>query len=1060
MILNYDYFKTVVPPDYVLCKANGDRLGIIQATDKKMVCRFNSYQEISFTTYMYIDGVKNSLYDNIVGLQHIELPSIGRFVINNVSIHSEATDFEYKECTALSEEVLLAQKYIDTFFINMGTVESIDGVRFYHQSNPAHSLLHLLLEKCPDWEIGHIDVSLMGLERCFEIDRQDIYSTLVNDISTAFQCIFSFDTIHHRINVYAEDNVGEDTNIFISFENLLKSTDISYSIDNIKTCLTVTGADDLNLREVNMGYDTIYNLEYFNSLEYMSQQLYNEYNAWKTKWNNNVANYESLVVQYQQYYNQIHKLESEKMPSKPESTNWTEYGLNPLKEQLEVYKQKQALMMKSGQGDKSHRDYQTVYLPCYNTIQAIEAQLKVVEKELSTLRSRQKAIGDQMDVIINNISMQNNFSPDSLKELVKWIREGELNSDNFVVTDSMTDVERMDMLHEMLEYGRKELARVSQPELEFRADIANLYNIPEFKNISVDFDPGNYIHVYIRDDYIIKARLLTVEIDWLNPDNFAATFGNVMKLKGSTLLENVTEALGLAQSVTTSVSMNASNWNKANKEASDIMEMLSNGLAAAGQVIETSASDVLIDDRGILVSNIPESLYPYDRIFIGGSQILFSDDNFKTVRTGIGRLTYTKKGVTYNDFGVLADFVIAGYIAGSVIEGDEIIGGTIVGTDFNNGNGTFHVDSEGNLTATSADIKGTIKADKGYIGGKNGFTIESGKLYSGETSTFSSAHNGVYIGNDGISLGAAFKATPQGKLTCSDIDITGGSLKIGDNFEVTNKGNLTAKNANFSGSITSSSFKGGSININDIFKVDTAGNTSITGNHFSWSATNSSMTKDGTLTCNNLKATNGTFSGDISGSNITGGKISGSSISAGTISGSTISGTSISGGTITGTSISAGNSGIRFSANTSKIELGDFEVVWGNGRQLFQSQDECNGLSTETGGGRYLLWAGCGKFNDYAINGSNRIDSLFLVNTTQVRATHEFYLHGPKGIINVYDALMQLTGGTVTCPEDSGSCDTGDCDNCDAGCDNCDGTCNGYQCDGCDSGCGPAYGGG
>ena len=134
----------------------------------------------------------------------------------------------------------------------------------------------------------------------------------------------------------------------------------------------------------------------------------------------------------------------------------------------------------------------------------------------------------------------------------------------------------------------------------------------------------------------------------------------------------------------------------------------------------------------------------------------------------------TKEGVQYNDFGLLASFVIAGFIGGSTIEGNNIIantikgnnivgnnidgntitGGTITGSYFNNGNGTFVVDENGNLTANNANITGIVKANTGYIGGPNGFTIQSGKLYSGSKSSFSSANSGVYIGTDGISLGA------------------------------------------------------------------------------------------------------------------------------------------------------------------------------------------------------------------------------------------------------------------------------------------------------------------
>ena len=75
----------------------------------------------------------------------------------------------------------------------MGTVESIDGVRFYNIGNPEKSLLHLVLEKCPDWTIGHVDAALQTMERSFEVTKQDVYSFMTTDISEAFECIFLFD---------------------------------------------------------------------------------------------------------------------------------------------------------------------------------------------------------------------------------------------------------------------------------------------------------------------------------------------------------------------------------------------------------------------------------------------------------------------------------------------------------------------------------------------------------------------------------------------------------------------------------------------------------------------------------------------------------------------------------------------------------------------------------------------------------------------------------------------------------------------------------------------------
>ena len=60
------------------------------------------------------------------------------------------------------------------------------------------------------------------------------------------------------------------------------------------------------------------------------------------------------------------------------------------------------------------------------------------------------------------------------------------------------------------------------------------------------------------------------------------------------------------------------------------------------------------------------------------------------------------------------------------------------------------------------------------------------------------------------------------------------------------------------------------------------------------------------LNTGEFSASDGTFSGTITGSNINGGSITGTTVTGGTINGTTITGTTISGGTINGTTISGG----------------------------------------------------------------------------------------------------------------------------------------------------------
>lgn len=141
------------------------------------------------------------------------LEGFGYYQLQDCPIISEGID-EYKECVAYSLEYNLSQKYLELFSVNAGTVISVesedivyeiateydpnmlyykleDGVyiaaeiqdeyefadgtfyinntriRLYYPAKPHLSLLHLILEKAPDWSIGHVSRKLMFQERTF-----------------------------------------------------------------------------------------------------------------------------------------------------------------------------------------------------------------------------------------------------------------------------------------------------------------------------------------------------------------------------------------------------------------------------------------------------------------------------------------------------------------------------------------------------------------------------------------------------------------------------------------------------------------------------------------------------------------------------------------------------------------------------------------------------------------------------------------------------------------------------------------------------------------------------
>lgn len=170
-------------------------------------------------------------------------------------------------------------------------IKNYPNVRFYWPSNEDLSLVHLILKNTPEWNVGKVDTTLWRKERKFEIDRQDIYSFLTNDIADTFNCIVEFDSLTGTINFYEEldDGVTEDgqidpdwdTNVIVSKDNLASQIEVKYSGDDIRTKLKLSSSDGVNVREVNLGSDYIMNLDYYHTSEWMEQDLFEAYADYK-----------------------------------------------------------------------------------------------------------------------------------------------------------------------------------------------------------------------------------------------------------------------------------------------------------------------------------------------------------------------------------------------------------------------------------------------------------------------------------------------------------------------------------------------------------------------------------------------------------------------------------------------------------------------------------------------------------------------------------------------------------------------------------------------------------
>lgn len=790
MKFNYDFWNNLEIPDFVLCNLNKSRIGILNVHDRKMTYS-SDIPEISFKMYRIIDGELNPFYDRVQELQFIFLENIGYFQItSNPQIFMDE-ELEYKEVTAQSAEVEFGQKYLNVFTINMGTVESIDGVRLYDVTNAEKSLLDLILEKVPSWSVGHVDSALAILQRSFEIDSIDIYTFMVDNMATAFDCVFLFDTINNKINIYSTDTISQDTNIIISYDNLLKEVQLTPDVSSIKTAITLVGDDELNIRELNMGYETIYNLDYFHDLNYMSKDLYDAYTEYKKKFSSLKKDYTPLLSKYNEIKNEIYKYQNNMFPEEANSEKWVEYCIEELKTKKKSFENVLNILMKAGYGEESSPEYFSQYYPTYLKVTEIDKEITNKEEKIKELNSSLEEIQEKMSVLIDEIDIKSNFTKEQWNYLSKFIREQTLSDSNYTVTETMTEEESLEMKQAFLEFGEKELERVSKPQIEVSLSMANIFNIPEFKDYTDNFDLYNYITVSIRDDCNFKLKILSFELNFENRNDISVTFGSMNKF-GNNRFGLIEDAISKSNSAATSVSFNRFNWNNGASDAFDIATKLSSGLINAGVELNNSRSTFSIDERGLFMKNDEDSEYPNDQLALTGSNVLFTDDSWKTVRTALGRITYKRHQTDpepITTYGLLADAVIAGYVSGSVVEGTEIRGGKITGTEIVAGG-----DADGSIRINNKDGKALITMDCTGIWLSESVKIGYSNLNQSDLVMITKdTINAPYLNSLKIKAGSVDAENITG-TTITGKKLVGNTINCNDNFRVDEYGNVYCNN--------------------------------------------------------------------------------------------------------------------------------------------------------------------------------------------------------------------------------------------------------------------------
>lgn len=631
----FDYFGQPELPYMILCNPDKTELySLGLCYESKISKRFNAISEFEFSFPKSIDGNQNFLevYDYIQSKRLVLIEGYGYFQIIDPNEDLDgATPIKKAKCQSL--EIELVSKRVTAYGGTKPLWNPLDNT---------DTILGDMIALAPNWSIGHVDSSFVGVYRTFNVSDTNIYNFLTNDVSKAFEAIFIFNTFDRTINVYNYENATTNTDIFLSFDNVISSAEFSEKSDEVTTVLSVYGGGVLNIRNVNpLGTDKIYNFSYYQNTRWMSQGLVNALNAWDAVVNTQQPNYANGLTLLQQYNAELLVLQSD---------------LADLNSEYLTLEGVQVVRIQAGE------DYSDIN----SQLEAKQLEIDNQNALISNKQSQIDSITSDLQDITILVSFQNNFTSTQLLELNNFMYENTYKNENIVQTDSMNAVEIQAQAQALYNQAQTVLERISQPRYEFSLEAVNYIELEEFSVFTNQTELGSVVTVELENDSYITTVLLELELQFDDPEKFTMTFSNRLRLDNGSFMYS--DLMGQVVKTGSAVSFDSLKWsNWENDYKDEVTTFISSSLnAAVNNLVSSDNQDILINQNGLRARQWNESLNRYEdkQMWMVNNMLAFSDDGFQTAKLALGEITLQGGG---SAFGLVGEVVVGKLLAGNTL---------------------------------------------------------------------------------------------------------------------------------------------------------------------------------------------------------------------------------------------------------------------------------------------------------------------------------------------------------------------------------------------------------
>lgn len=537
--------------------------------------------------------------------------------------------------------------------------------------------------------------------------------------------------------------------------------------------------------------------------------------------------YETFITQ------KIQKI-LDKQDISDEEYDWTKYGLNRLSSFSDAYQSCIDVLIDAGVGDPSHEFYSSIYLTYYNKKLEVDKEIQVREAQIKEQEDKESEYEKQRDKIQAELNFENYLGKDLYGEYCLYRREDTYQNDNYI-SDGLSNSEILAKAEELLEVAQKEIVKASELQVDLSTDVGNIWTIDEFKDVLSQWKCGNWIRV-ICDDDIYKLRLLNYTIKDSDFSKISCDFSSVLKVSDG--ISDIKSVLDSAKSMAGSYESVKHQAKQANKTTDTVHSWVDEGLNTTALAIKDSNNEeVTYDNHGLRCRQYDDvsDTYADEQLQIVHNTLAITDDNWKTVKTAIGKIHYEDPehpGDMLSAYGVIGETIVGKLLLGEAL-GIYNDGGSLKfdknGLSISNGTNSFVVNPNDETLISLSNNNGKIlwvdtKGGLHLRGDGSGLDITSNEAISGVYSAISQLNdeivlkvddNGrlatvklgadanegtvVQIGADSINLTAEETIN---FLSGGEINLSGKNISIkSDNFNVTKDGKMSCKGATIDGDV-------------------------------------------------------------------------------------------------------------------------------------------------------------------------------------------------------------------------------------------------------------------